>query len=199
VNNELNHQKENILASYPDLSKGEGLTRTHDLIENLINDVYRAFEVLDADKESQFLRRSLVRTVFSFIEGVIHVIKFEIRSAYRLGRTEIEITRKEREILYEEREKDGEITKIFIATDDNLKKTFNIAKKVWELNNYRFNAGGSEYKDFQKAKRARDKLTHPRTFYDIEITKDDMFYMVRSFDWIRSEFSSLMSAKIEKN
>lgn len=186
------------MASFPNLSKGEGLIRTYDLLEHLTNDVYRAFEVLEEDKGSQFLRRSLVRTVFSFIEGIIHIIKFEIRSEYRLEKTEIDLTRKEKEVLYEEKIGNGETIKIFIATDDNLKKTFNIAKKVWELERYHFNAGGSEYEHFLKAKKARDRLTHPRTFYDVEITDDDMFYMASSFEWIRSEFKSLMSARVEK-
>ena len=186
------------MATYPNLSKGEGLIRTHELFDQLYSDVNNAFEILENSKESQYLRRTLVRTVFSFIEGVINILKFEICSEYRLGKTKSSLTKKEREVLYETKERNGEKIKIFIATDTNLKKTFNIAKKAWNLKNYQFNSGGSEFEHFLKAKRARDKLTHPRTFYDVEISDVDMAYMASSFLWVKNEFHSLMSERVKK-
>lgn len=180
------------------MSSGEGLIRTYDLLEHLNDDVVNSFKVLNKKKQSQFLRRSLVRTVFSFLEGIIHILKYELCSEIRRNEVEIELTRKEREVLFEEKERNGEKIKIFIATDDNLKKTFKIAKKIWHLDNYFFNSDGNEYEHFLMAKKARDKLTHPRTYYDIQITDDDMFHMASCFEWIRSEFKELMSAKVEK-
>jgi len=86
-------------------------------------------------------------------------------------------------------------TRIFISIDENLKKTFRIATKVWGLTAYSFNAGRKEYEHFLSAKEARDRLTHPRTYYDIDITTMEMYQLVSAFEWVRSEFHALMKAK----
>jgi hypothetical protein len=57
----------------PNISKGEGLVRTYDLLEHLVADVDKAFEILEADKTSPYLRRCVARTVFAFVEGVIQM------------------------------------------------------------------------------------------------------------------------------
>jgi len=72
------------MPQQPNISKGEGLIRTYDLLEHLIDDVGKAFETLESDKSSPYLRRCLARTVFAFIEGVIQIAKWEINSSVRL-------------------------------------------------------------------------------------------------------------------
>lgn len=63
------------MATSPSLSKREGLIRTYDLLISLISDVQSDFEYLLKDEASQHLRRNTVRSTFSFIEGIIQLLK----------------------------------------------------------------------------------------------------------------------------
>lgn len=185
------------MESAPDISQGEGLIRTYELFEHLIEDVYKSFEILEPEKESQYLRRVTVRNVFSFIEGIIQILKFEIRSDLRLKYYSADLSPKEKEILYEEKEKNGSKYCIFIPIDQNVKKTFKLAAKVWNLTEYSINTESHEYQWFINTKETRNRLTHPRTYYDINITDKEMAYLAQSFEWVRSEFFSIMKEKVE--
>lgn len=185
------------MGSDQDSTIGKGLIRTFDLLEHLISDVYVAFERLEAERNSQYLRRAVVRTVFSFIEGVVHILKRELRRELRREQDKSILSRREQEVLWETKQRDGESFRIYAATEENLKRTFSMSSKVWELGDYSFDAGGEEYEHFLKAKEARDRLVHPRTYYDIEITDDEMSHIAIAFEWIRSEFVSLWKARVE--
>lgn len=175
----------------------KGLVRPHELLSNLINDVYKAFELLSCDKDSQFLRRVAVRNVFSFLEGIIHILKFQLKKDFRLSYTSYILTVKEKELLYEEKIiKNGKV-KIFIPIEKNLASTFKLAVKVWGPKEYNFNLEPDEHNFFLSAKKARNKLTHPRDFYDIQITDVDMNNITRTFIWIREEFSKLIREKLK--
>ena len=173
------------------------MDNTIDLLEHLVADVDKAFEILEADKTSPYLRRCVARTVFAFVEGVIQIAKWEIRSSIRLGDSSVELSDKDREILLEEKKRNGEVIKILIPVDENLKKTFRLAAKVWGLKNYSLNLEGEEYKDFLSAKKARNRLTHPRTYYDITVTDIDMHCYASSFLWVKAEFLSLMDRRVQ--
>jgi len=185
------------MPEQPNISKGEGLVRTYDLFEHLIADVDKAFETLETDKTSPYLRRCVARTVFAFIEGVIQIAKWEINSSIRLSKSSVRLSDKEKEILHEQKKRNGEIFKILVPIDENLKKTFRLAAKVWGLKNYSLNIAGKEYKYFLSAKKARNRLTHPRTYYDITVTDFDMHCYASSFIWVKTEFHSMMNKRIE--
>src|SRR5690554_1339419 len=114
-------------------SIAEGLIRPYELFESLIIDVNYSYEISGKDKSLQPLRRNIVRTTFSFIEGVIQILKYELKSGYRLNEIDIKLSSKENEILYELRTLKRERIPWNIPLDLNLKKTFILAIKVWEL------------------------------------------------------------------
>ncbi|MEZ8467683.1 hypothetical protein AB6D20_007015 [Vibrio splendidus] len=174
---------------------GEGFIRTYDLLEALSSDVNAAFKVLEEDKPNQYFRRSVVRAVFSYVEAVIETIKVEVRSSLRLERPNFELSKKEDELL-------GSLFAISenkgrqLPLEQNLKSTFKLAAKVWDLD-FRLNSDGEDYRDFVIAKSFRNKLTHPKTYYDIEVTDDDMHYHAVAGMWVRSEFERLMKARVD--
>ena len=173
----------------------EGLIRTYDLIEVLSSDVYTAFEVLERDKQNQYLRRSVVRAIFSYVEALIESIKVEIRKSLRLERPDFALSKKEKELL-------GSLSPISqdkgrqLPLEQNLKLTFNLAAKVWDLD-FRLNSDGEDYRDFVIAKSHRNKLTHPKTYYDVEVTDDDMHYYAVASGWVQEEFRRLFKARTE--
>ena len=172
-----------------DISKGEGLIRTHDLLEYLIADVNRAFAELEDDKSSQYLRRTTARSVFAFVEGVVQILKFEVRSALRKNGDGITLNAKDHEVMYEEREKDGKTIPVKVPIEVSIKRLFRVAPYVWGID-YCFDAGDEGYRNFLLAKKARNRLTHPRTYYDIEVTDFDMSCYAMTFIWLRDHFRS---------
>jgi len=184
------------MPGHPRIDRGEGLIRTHDLLEVLRADIDSAYETLEANKGSQYLRRCVVRAIFAFIEAVVECIKVELRSTIRLGYyAEHALTAKDRETL-------GSLAVVgappgkFLSLDQNIKRTFKLAAKIWVLD-FRLSTGGEDFQDFLAAKSARNRLTHPRTFYDVEVTDSDMHCHTIAGIWIQSEFQRLFRARIE--
>lgn len=179
----------------PRIDKGEGFIRSYELLEELLSDIHVAYETLERDRQSQYLRRCIVRAVFSFIEALVECIKVELRSAVRLGHFTGELTEREPETL-------GPLSVLagpgkFLALDQNVKRTFKLAAKIWGLPAFRLTTSGTDFQDFLAAKRARNRLTHPRTFYDIEVTDSDMHCHTVAGMWMRAEFHRLFDARLE--
>lgn len=174
---------------------GEGFVRTYDLLSALDADVNRAYEVLEAKRESQYLRRCLVRALFSYIEAAVECVKVEVRSTIRAGGYTPTLTQKESKAL-------GPLALItsetgeFLPLEQNVKRTFKLAAKVWGLN-FSLSTSGQEFKSFMAAKKARNKLTHPRTFYDIQVTDHDMHHYATAGMWFKDEFSRLFKTRID--
>jgi hypothetical protein len=184
------------MPGFPRIDKGEGLIRSHDLLQALLADIAAGYEALEEDRSSQYLRRCTVRAIFSFIEAVVECVKVELRSTVRLGYyPQASLTAKEQEIL-------GPLALIgaqagkFLPLDQNLKRTFKLAAKIWHLD-FRLATGGDDFKEFLCAKSARNRLTHPRTFYDIEVSDHDMHCHAIAGMWVRGEFQRLFSARVE--
>ena len=178
----------------PDI--GQGLIRSHDLLEVLNDDVISAYNVLDGDRESQYLRRCLVRCVFAYIEAVIEIIKAEIRSNLRTGFCTAELTTKEEKVIGSlsiSRANDPRL-----GLEENLKRTFRLAARIWGIDDYQLNTQGEDYKDFLRAKRARDKLTHPKTYYDIQVTDQDMSDHSIAAQWVRNSFEKLFEMRVKQ-
>jgi hypothetical protein len=85
----------------------------------------------------------------------------------------------------------------FISLDQNVKRTFRLAAKIWELDGFHLNTGGEDFQDFLQAKSARNRLTHPKTVYDIEVTDYDMSCHTFAGRWVQSEFRRLMKARVD--
>jgi len=185
------------MATYPNLTKGEGLVRSYELLACLTEDSYNSFEQLNKEKDSQYLRRNVVRTTFSFIEGIIQILKFELKAEFRLGRTKIVLTEKEKEILDETRVVGDKKIPWNIPLDVNFRKTVTLVKKVWTLEKTLINFSSNEYKTFLFVKNTRNRLTHPRTFYDVEISEQEIVMMAKTFQWLKASFWKIMQAKIE--
>lgn len=183
------------LAGVQNFKACEGFIRTYDLLEVLNRDVHTAFEILERDKNNQYFRRSVVRAIFSYIEALVESIKVEIRSSLRTERPDFELSKKEKDLL-------GSLSLISqsemrqLPLEQNLKLTFKLAARIWELN-FRLNSDGEDYRNFIIAKSYRNKLTHPKTYYDVEVTDDDMHYYAVAGEWVQGEFRRLFKARID--
>ena len=173
---------------------GQGLIRSDELLRELQSDVALGYEALESNRGSQYLRRSLVRAIFCFIEAGVEVIKIEIRSTIRSGRFSPPLTDKEQELLGSTHLVPPPVAK-FISLEANVKRTFRLAAKVWGAD-FTLSTSGTDFRDFIAAKEARNKLTHPRTFYEIEVTDDDIRLHTVAGTWFQAELQRLFKAHI---
>ncbi len=188
------HGTEDPMPGYPDIAAGDGLVMMHDLIEELRADVHKAYEILESDRNSQFFRRSAARAIFAYVEALLEAIRTEIRSTLRLEMFKGELTKREEETLGF-RHIVGVPGKL-LALEVAVKRVFKLAAKVWLLD-FQLNAGGESYRDFIVAKMGRNKLTHPRTVYDIQVTDEDMHYYTVAGLWVQTEMQRLFKARQE--
>ena len=181
----------------PRIAKGEGLIRTYDLLEHLRADIDAGYEALERERDSQYLRRCVVRAIFSYIEAVIECIKVEVRSTIRTDQYRGALTDREKEAL-------GPLTTMgakpgrFLPLEQNPKRTFELAAKVWMLDEFELQTSGEAHSSFLTAKNARNRLTHPKTYYDIEVTDLDMHYHTVAGMWVQAQFKRLFNARVEK-
>ncbi|VVE50417.1 hypothetical protein [Pandoraea cepalis] len=180
----------------PRIDKGEGFIRSHDLLQALRADIDSAYATLENDRESQYLRRCVVRAVFSYIEALVEAVKVELRSTIRLGEYAGELSDKERETLGPLHVIGNTESGKFLPLDTNIKRTFRLAAKVWNLHEFKLSSGGEDFQDFLAAKSARNRLTHPRTFYDIEVTDHDMHCHTIAGMWVQAEFHRLFDVRV---
>ncbi len=175
---------------------GQGFVRQHELIEQLRADVDKAYTLLEEDKSSQYLRRCVVRAVFSLTEAWIECVKWELRSSVRTGEFQGQLSPTEQEVL-------GSLHVIgprsdkFLTLDQNVKKTFRLAAKIWDLTNFKLDTGGADFQDFLRAKVARNRLTHPKTVYDIEVSDFDMHCHTIAGMWVQAETRRLFQSRTD--
>ena len=174
---------------------GEGLVRTHDLLEVLRSDVTKAYAELEEDRQSQFKRRCVARAVFSFIEAAVECIKVEVRSTVRRQDCEAQLSEAERETL-ETLALVGPRPSKFLPLDQNIKRTFKLAAKLWGLR-FQLSTDGEAFRCFRAAKSARDVLAHPRRYYDVEVTDLDMYNYSVTYEWFWREFHRLFQGRVE--
>ena len=180
----------------PRIDKGEGFIRSHELLQELRADIDAAYTSLENDKQSQYLRRCVVRAIFSYIEAITESVKVELRSTVRTGLYSGTLTVKETETLGPLHIVGASTNGKFLPLDSNVKRTFCLAAKIWNLKEFHLATGDQDFQDFLAAKSARNRLTHPRTFYDIEVNDCDMNCHTNAGMWMQREFKRLSAARI---
>jgi hypothetical protein len=179
----------------PRIDLGEGFVRSAELLEELRSDITKAYAALETQRDSQYFRRCVVRAIYSFIEATVESIKVELRSTIRCGHYTAPLSDKESEAL-------GSLHVVgprsdkFLPLDQNVKATFRLASKIWALKGYSLNTQGEDFQDFLRSKSARNRLTHPKTYYDIEVTDFDMHCHTIAGMWMQAELRSLHEARI---
>lgn len=178
------------------IDKGEGFIRSHELLQELRADIDAAYAALEVARQSQYLRRCVVRAVFSYVEAIIECVKVELRSTVRSGVFSGTLTEKETETLGSLHVIGASANSKFLPLDSNVKRTFRLAAKIWNLKGFHLTTDGQDFQDFLAAKSARNRLTHPRTFYDIEVNDFDMHSHTTTGMWMQHEFKRLGVARI---
>jgi hypothetical protein len=154
------------------------------LFHELMLDVEAARDALAAS-DTQFNRRSYVRTALALIEGETYLRKqyalmlHELRSV-KLTDAEVVLLKEEQYRLNNKGEPDSQ--SLFLKLPDNLRFSFRIDAKV-HGREYKLETGGQGWESFKMALAVRHRITHPKQFEDFEISDKEVTHVNSTLEW----------------
>jgi hypothetical protein len=150
----------------------------------LMFDVEAAVHEL-AKADTQFNRRSYIRTVFALVEGETYLRKqyalmmHELRMV-TLSDAEVALLREEQYKLNNKGEPN--VQQLFLRLPENLRFSFRIDAKV-HGREYKLETQGRGWESFLKAIAVRHRITHPKQFEDFEISDEDLSQVNDALKW----------------
>jgi len=149
----------------------------------------------NAKKEnSQAWKRNYIRSVFVLIEVHLQWLQSHLKAVSKIDhivtskKTKIKLTEKRQQKL-----EDGSIkqTTNFLGTAEKTTFLFdllNFANFVFES----VEKSSKEWDDFLLAIRIRNRITHPKSFRDMHISKNELEVVFSSYNWFQSTFAKFM-------
>ncbi|HQS70999.1 MAG: hypothetical protein B7Y36_04195 [Novosphingobium sp. 28-62-57] len=138
----------------------------------------------DPENDIQQARRELVRSVHATIDGVVWAFREHVRSSAR----EMDmLTAAEEAVLSETSFQVNERGMISAQTRylpllGAVRLAARIATKI--NSNFTPDFGGSDWRGFIEAVATRNRLTHPKTISDLEVTDEEANQVIGSFFWL---------------
>jgi hypothetical protein len=158
----------------------------NEFIETLLRDMIEETRAA-VHAESQYQRRSSIRSGFAAVEGWIAFMKTVILDDLHLNDdlhspAEVALLREE---SYELRET-GElrVSRKFIPTDANLRFTI----KMWckGTNDGKLDLSGNGWQAFKASLALRNRLAHPKNMGDLTVSDVDLRTFVEGMQWFLS-------------
>jgi len=173
-----------------------------ELISQLRQDVQQAFQQVTSN--DQFWCRTLVRAVFSFLEAHSFVIRSATLKLLKADESNVESIAKIAllaETAYQptrtgKLEDVGEPKTTFITHFAFSLRTFAEVGGMSPADIYKF-FGDNAFNQLQKAKKVRDRLTHPKHLDDISVSPADVLDVTNAFNWF-GQFVSDIEDLLEK-
>lgn len=166
-----------------------------ELKETLASDVQICIDTLK-QQDTQFARRSLVRTIFAAIEGLTHTLK---RAAlHHDGLFNERLREVDRVYLKEEcfdLDDNGKVKtrKSKIPLKTNVRLAFRTFAHMARLT-LTLNVGDAGWDYFLKGIAIRDRLTHPKNSESLMVSDDEMETVENSYTWFANEYLRFMEA-----
>jgi hypothetical protein len=177
--------------------------KVRDVIDRLmpmLEDAHWAEKALD-DDDNQFTRRAYIRNIFSLIEGSIWVLKQTVLFAPVQNGGEKKLTVAEYALLSDKTfdlKSNGqpkEQTK-FLKLPDNVKFTFTILEKYFNTE-FNLGIGTIEWENFLTAQSIRNRIAHPKTSSQFEVTDEEIAICKATCSWF-NELSSVFVKGLPK-
>lgn len=178
---------------------GTVLAESRDILNLLYEDVDLA-ERMWKHQDSQFWRRTFIRSVFALIEGFTYRLKQVALEASKKFR--VELSKSEMALLleesYEVNEKgQAESKPDFIQLPRNIKFAFNMYSRAYGLN-YKLKIDDNGWLSFKEALKVRNRLTHPKSTSDVLVSDQDMSYAENAAIWFVRSSDEIQRAMIEE-
>lgn len=145
----------------------------------------RKIMYLSEDREDDSMHeKNFTRTLFSGIEGTISTLK---SACLLVGQRKGLITDMEvsllKEVSYDVNDKgQGVIKPKIISTAPNLRYTVSIVNKIFECK-YDLGTGTKNWEAFRSSIKVRDRVTHPKSIDDFNISTNELNNLILVADW----------------
>jgi hypothetical protein len=167
----------------------------HDLIAQLEQDVQHAFQ--NAASNDPFWCRTLVRAVFSYFEAYSFVIRSAIAKLLKPDQDNLYIAKMA--LLAERTYQPDRTGKLKPAAEPKIAFINHLAftlrtyaelsgMAASEINRF---FGDDAFNQLQRAKRVRDRLTHPKQLSDILVAPRDIVDTTTCYNWLRRFISEV--------
>lgn len=169
---------------------------TYEIWKHLDDEVRYFAKRLGEENPPGILHRSYVRSVFSFIEGVLFSLKQECLTFPE------ELTLEQKLIILERSAKPKENGTASMDSQNiplmlNIKFTFNLFHKVFETRR-KVNFNGQGFDAFAKAIKIRNRITHPKTANDLKISEENFQIVHHAHLWFESNSMAMLWMSMNK-
>jgi hypothetical protein len=169
------------------------------LIDVLMEDMRKATDEFKKDRDSQYHRRTAIRSLSALVEGLIYSLNqlsHSTADAYGV------LVTPEDEIFFRKGKRaDGKGKEWFLPFVDNLKHTVNLyAKYSNATSTVSFSDDG--FDALRETFAVRDRITHPKTHENMSISTDEARRSGDAIQWVHDLISKLIgghNAKLESN
>jgi hypothetical protein len=157
-----------------------------DRLMPMIDDAHWAEQALDKE-DNQFTRRAYIRSMFAMIEGSIWVLKQTVLHAPTADGKPKRLSIAEYALLSDksfELKNNGETkeqTK-YLKLPENFKFTFNILSKSFGIK-FDLGIGSTAWQNFLKAQEIRNRITHPKTAAEFEVSNAEILVCTEACSW----------------
>lgn len=153
----------------------------------IIEDAHWAEQALDKD-DNQFTRRAYIRNLFAMIEGAIWILKQTVLHApvihkgapKRLSVAEYALL-SDKTYELKSNGQTKEQTK-YLRLPDNFRFTFNILSKYFCIE-FDLGIGTVAWDNFIEAQSIRNRITHPKTAKEFEVSDKDLTTCKDACSW----------------
>ena len=161
----------------------KNLKEIRDMAQILGQDCADQYLIIQND-DNQMYRRAYVRSVFAFIEGILHRMKL---TASHLGRSLRTLSVEEivviNEVALDVNSKGEVVSKpVFIKFLNNVRFSFRIYSKSFG-SSFELSLGGNGWQKLQECVKVRDRLMHPKATTDLEVTDSEVEAAKLAFNW----------------
>lgn len=161
----------------------KNLQDIREMIKILGQDCKEHYQAIETNN-SQTHRRAYVRSVFAFIEGVLHLSKV---STLHLGILFGSISHYELVVLEGARlevDNKGHVTSkpLYPSFLNNVQFTFRTSSKSIG-SSFNLNVTGQGWKNLCKAVKVRDRLMHPKEITDLQVSDAEIKATKTAFEW----------------
>ncbi len=162
----------------------KNLNELSDMVQVLGDDCSEQYSSIQ-DNNSQTHRRAYVRSVFALIEGVLHRMKL---TAAHMGSHMFTLSIPELVMINEETfdvDDKGEVVakRVFVKFLNNVKFAFRTYSKSFG-SSFELSLGGKGWWSLRECVKVRDRLMHPKTILDLEVTDAEVDATKIAFNWI---------------
>ena len=173
------HLEEKLKDLFPII---ESFDNRNELFAILNGDAMAANNAAKLRPADQYLRRTVIRTTFAMIEGLLNILNQTVLDYHKGGFAQLTLDEVE-DLTEEKRKKNGELTTNFMGTSKKITFSFNLfAQKIGGFN-YSIDNTTSEWARFENAIRIRNRITHPRNLEEMMLDEEEMSSILDVSKW----------------